>query len=227
MNALRKIAIITLLGTLMMTAPPPPEVRANPIVKIIKEAIKKALKALDLMVQRIQSKTIGLQNIQKELENLLSKLKLKEIAEWTDKHRQLYQQYYDELWKVKNTIATYKRVRQILDKQVKLVNDYHRAWSIVQQDKHFTPKEIDYMYQVYSGILSQSMRNLDEINLVIKALETQMSDARRLEIINRAGAKVDQNYADLRQFNEQNMQLSIGRAKDHDEIEAIRKLYRF
>lgn len=229
MNLSRKIffSLMITLGASMMTVAPVSEVRANPIVKIIKEIIKKVLKALDLMVQRIQSKTIALQNAQRELENLLSKLKLKEIAEWSDKYKQLYQKYYDELWKIRNTIAAYQRIRQILDKQVRLVNDYKRAWNIVQSDKHFTPSEIDYMYRVYSGILSQSMRNLDEINLVIKSFETQMTDAKRLEVINRAGTKVDQNYNDLQQFNEQNMQLSIARAKDAHEVEIIKKLYGF
>ena len=54
-----------------------------------------------------------------------------------------------------------------------------------------------------------------------------MTDARRLEIIDRVGAKVDQNYNDLQQFNEQNMQLSVRRAKDQHEVELLKKLYGF
>jgi hypothetical protein len=46
---------------------------------VIKQAIIKVIKALDLQVQRLQNKTIWLQNAQKTLENTMSKLQLNEI----------------------------------------------------------------------------------------------------------------------------------------------------
>ena len=198
---------------------------AIPIAKIIKEAVKKVIKAVDLMIQRLQNKTIWLQNAQKVLENKLSELKLTEIAEWTEKHRKLYQDYYEELWKVKNTIAMYQRVRQVMDRQVRIVEEYKRCWNIVQNDDHFTKGELEYMYRVYSGIMDESVRNLDQILVVINSFKTQMSDGKRLEIIEAAADEIDQNYLDLRQFNSQNMILSLNRAKDADEMETVKKLY--
>jgi hypothetical protein len=198
---------------------------AIPIAKIIKEGVKKVIKAVDLMIQRLQNKTIWLQNAQKVLENKLNELKLTEIAEWTEKHRKLYQDYYEELWKVKNTIAMYQRVRQVMDKQVLIVNEYKRSWSIVQRDDHFTESELQYMYKVYSGIMEESVKNLDQILLVINSFKTQMSDGKRLEIIELAADEIDQNYFDLKQFNTQNLLLSLNRAKDASEINAVKKLY--
>ena len=198
---------------------------AIPIAKIIKEAVKKVIKAVDLMIQRLQNKTIWLQNAQKVLENKLNELKLTEIAEWTEKHRKLYQDYYEELWKVKNTIAMYQRVRQVMDRQVRIVDEYKRCWNIVQSDDHFTKEELEYMYLVYSGIMDESVRNLDQILVVINSFKTQMSDGKRLEIIETAADDIDQNYLDLRQFNSQNMILSLNRAKDANEIDAVKKLY--
>jgi hypothetical protein len=202
--------------------------RANaaiPIALIIKEAVKKVIKAVDLMVQRLQNKTIWLQNAQKVLENKLNELKLTEIAEWTEKHRKLYKEYYDELWKVKNTIATYQRIRDVMDKQVRLVDEYKRCWNIVQRDEHFTKKELGYMYRVYSGIMEESVKNLDQILIVVNSFKTQMSDGNRLQIIEAAADQIDQNYFDLKQFNNQNLLLSLNRAKDAGEIDAVRKLY--
>ena len=43
--------------------------------------------AVDLQVQRIQNKTIWLQNAQKTLENEMSKLKLDEITDWVQKNK--------------------------------------------------------------------------------------------------------------------------------------------
>jgi hypothetical protein len=166
-----------------------------------------------------------LQNAQKVLENKLNELKLTEIAEWTEKHRKLYQDYYEELWKVKNTIAMYQRVRQVMDKQVLIVDEYRKCWTIVQNDEHFTRDEIRYMEKVYSGIMDESVKNLDQILVVINSFKTQMTDGKRLEIVEQAANEIDQNYFDLKQFNTQNMLLSLNRAKDSHEIDVVKKLY--
>ena len=213
------------LAVILVSQPRAKVNAAIPIALIIKEAVKKVIKAVDLMVQRLQNKTIWLQNAQKVLENKLNELKLTEIAEWTEKHRKLYQDYYEELWKVKNTIAAYKRVRQLMDQQVKLVDEYRRCWNIVQKDDHFTKEELAYMGKVYLGIMEESVKNLDQVLLVINSFKTQMSDGKRLEIIERAADEIDQNYSDLKQFNTQNMLLSLNRAKDANEIDVVKKLY--
>lgn len=226
MNGLRKTFFIMLFGTITLTVTPVQQAHsAIPILEIIRQGVKKVIKAVDLMIQRLQNKTIALQNAAKVLENKLSKLKLNEIAEWTERQRQLYKKYYDELWKVRNTLATYKRIKQILERQQQIIEEYRFTWRMINQDKHFTRSEIDYMYRVYTGILNESVYNLDQILLVINSFQTQMTDGKRLEVINKAGDNIEQNYADLKQFNNQNIQLSMNRAKDEHEIETVKKLY--
>ena len=222
---IRRIFFALGLAVILVSQPRAEVNAAIPIALIIKEAVKKVIKAVDLMVQRLQNKTIWLQNAQKVLENKLNELKLTEIAEWTEKHRKLYQDYYEELWKVKNTIAAYKRVRQLMDQQVKIVDEYRRCWNIVQKDDHFTKEELEYMGRVYLGIMEESVKNLDQVLLVINSFKTQISDGKRLEIIERAADEIDQNYSDLKQFNTQNMLLSLNRAKDANEIDVVKKLY--
>jgi hypothetical protein len=225
MKKAHAILIVAIIGALVLSATPR-EVQAQiPVLEIIKQGVKKVIKAIDLMIQRMQNKTIWLQNAQKVLENKLSEFKLSEIAQWTEKQRTLYKEYYDELWQVRNTIATYQRIRQIMNRQVMIVGEYKRTWELVSQDKHFTSAEIDYMYRVYTGILDESLFNLEQILLVVNSFKTQMSDAKRLEIINQAGEGIEQNYADLKQFNQQNIQLSLSRAKDEHEIQTLKKLY--
>lgn len=223
MQQLKKI-LITLSLTAFMTIVAPQKSDAQ-VLEIVKAVLVKVIKAIDLKIQRLQTKTIWLQNAQKVLENKLSKFKLDEIAQWTEKQRQLYKKYYDELWQVKNTLATYHRIALILQRQKLLVQQYKFTWQMVNQDKHFSPSEIDYMYLVYTGIINQSVYNLDELMLVINSNKTQMTDAKRLEVINKVGDNVDRNYTDLQQFNNQNIQLSMNRAKDESEITTVKKLY--
>lgn len=196
-----------------------------PIEEIIKAGIKKVIKAVDLKIQRLQNKTIWLQNAQKTLENTLSKLKLDEISEWTEKQKEQYREYYEELAKVKAIISYYQRIRDITQKQVRLVNEYQHAWQLIQQDEHFTSDEIEYMSEVYSGILEESLNNIDQITLIVQSFTTTMSDAKRLEIINNAADQVDANYDDLMRFNQQNVLLSLSRAKTSIEVQTVKKLY--
>jgi hypothetical protein len=178
MKRLKKTIIITFLSALMLTATPTQEARAGlAILEIIRQGIIWVIKAIDLKIQRLQNKTIWLQNVQKVLENKLSQFKLSEIAQWTERQRQLYKKYYDELWQVRKALATYHRVALIIQRQKQLVNQYSFTWEMVNQDKHFTKSEIDYMYVVYTGILNDSLYNLDQLLTIINSFKTQMSDA--------------------------------------------------
>jgi hypothetical protein len=116
-------------------------------------------------------------------------------------------------------------VRDIIKKQVQLVQEYAKAFNLSKQDKNFTVDELDYMQKVYTGILDESIKNIDQIQLVINAFATQMTDAKRLEIIHTAGDNIDQNITDLRQFNQQNITISLQRSKERNDIDVVKTLY--
>jgi len=196
-----------------------------PIAEAVKLVVKKVIKAIDLKVQRMQNQTIWLQNAQKALENELSRFRLDEITNWSDKQRALYDEYYKELWKVKSTIAYYKRIKNLTMKQIAMVGEYQRAWRLFQSDKHFRAEEIVEMQRVYLGILDASAKNLEQIMLIVNPGKTQMTDQQRLEAINAAGDRLDENFGDLKQYNNQNMILSLHRSKDLNEIKTIKNYY--
>jgi len=218
---MKKIAIMLVVSLALSMAPTQQTHAVIPWTEII----KKIIKAIDLAVQKVQNKTIWLQNAQKKLENVMSKLKLDEITDWVEKQRKLYKDYFEELQKVKNIIAYYQRIKDLTQKNILLVDAYKKAFALFKKDQHFTPAEITYMEKVYSGILDQSAKNIDQIFIVVNAFNTQMSDAKRLEIIDGAAEQVDKNYADLIQFNTQNKLLSLHRAKDQQDVDVIRALY--
>ena len=196
-----------------------------PVLQIIQGGVKKVIKAVDLKIQRLQNKTIWLQNAEKTLENEMSKLKLKEISDWAVKQKELYASYFDELWKVKNALQTYQNVKDIVDKQLQLVTEYSRAFNLSKQDKNFSAEELAYMQEVYSGILKESLKNIEQVDLVVTSFATQMSDAKRLEIIHKASDNMETNLSDLRQFNQQNLRISLQRAKERNDVDAVKKMY--
>lgn len=197
----------------------------DPILMIIKEGITKVIVAVDLKIQRLQNKTIWLQNAQKTLENTMSKLHLDEIKDWTEKQRKLYADYFDELRKVKMALTYYQRVRDIITQQSQIIREYQAAWALFRQDRNFTKEELDHMLSVYTGMMDESAKNIDQLFLVINAFVTQMSDAKRLEIIDAVSVSVEQTLMDLKAFNEESKMISLQRAVEHGEIEYVKKLY--
>ena len=197
----------------------------DPITVIIQQGIKKVIIAVDLKIQRLQNQVIWLQNAQKVVENTVSKLRLDEISDWVEKQRNLYQDYFDELWKVKDLVGYYHKVKEITSHQILLVKAYKRAWNGIRQDQHFTPEEVSYMRNVYAGILEESLKNLEQVIVVVQSFSLQITDAKRLELINAAADAMQQNYNDMKAFNNQNVQLSLQRSKNAHEIAVIRKLY--
>lgn len=218
---MKKIAMVLVVSLALSIAPTQQSHAVIPWTEII----KKIIKAIDLAVQKVQNKTIWLQNAQKKLENVMSKLKLDEITAWVEKQRKLYKDYFEELQKVKTVIAYYQRIKDLTQKNILLVDAYKKAFALFKKDQHFTTSEIAYMEKVYSGILEQSAKNIDQIFIVVNAFNTQMTDAKRLEIIDGAAEQVDKNYANLVQFNTQNKLLSLHRAKDQQDVDVIRALY--
>jgi len=220
----KKALVLTLL-MLALTTPVKQAQAAIPWAQIIKEAVKRVVRAFDLLVQRRQNRQIRLQNAQKALENTMAKLKLEEIEDWVKKQRDLYQQYYQELKKVKAVVSYYFRVKATLDKQALIAEQYQKAWSLFQNDKHFTSAELAHMQKVYKGILQETARSVELLELVVKSFSTQMSDAKRLEIIDRAAKSTDQIYDELNSFNEENRLLSLSRAGSEFDAKITKELY--
>lgn len=225
-RVMKKYMIIMPLSTMTLFVGLPKGATAQlAVVEVIKAGVKKVVKAVDLKVQRLQNETIWLQNAQKVLENQLSKLKLTEIADWTERQQEQYRKYYEELWKIKSTIAYYKRVKDLTAMQVAIVDEYRWAWGLFQKDGHFKAEELEYMGKVYAGILDESIKNVDQIFLVINSFKTQMSDAARLELIAKAASEMEANLSAIKKFNVGNISLSISRSVSLEETAKLKELY--
>lgn len=226
METAKKYMVILPISAMTIFVSIPKGADAQFIVgSVISSTVGKVIRAIDLEVQRMQNQTIWLQNAQKALENQLSQLKLSEISDWSQKQKNLFSQYYTELWNIKTAIAYYSRISELTQKQVALVNSYNQAWALLKNDKHFNVSEITYMEKVYSGILQASVNDLDQLLNIVHANKTQMPDASRMEIINKTADHMDSNYNDLQKFNSENELLSISRASDENEVLTLKQYY--
>lgn len=191
--------------------------RAQAQIPIIGTIIAKVIKAIDLKIQKIQNQTLWLQNAQKTLENNLHQFKLSEISSWSQKQKDLYAGYFDELRQVKNAISTYGRVKDIISKQALLVSEYKAAIAHSGQDIVFT--------KVCSSILSESLKNLGQLQMIISPGAMQLSDAGRLESIHNTDVKMNELLTDLRQFVDFNNNTAEQRSMAQSDFNRIKKIY--
>lgn len=195
------------------------------ILDAVEAAIKAAIMAIDLGVQKAQNATLDLQDAEKEIEDDLSQTQLGQIAGWEQQQKDIYSEYFDELWKVKTVISYFRQITGIISQQAALVTQYKTAYAEVQQDPHFTPQEVSYMYGVYSGIIAQSVKSVNQILLILQPDSLQMSDADRLKIISRASGEISKQTLDLQNFNDHNIKISMQRSSDLNDINAVKALY--
>ncbi|GGA92965.1 conjugal transfer protein TraI [Puia dinghuensis] len=189
------------------------------------DILREIIVAADVAVQKVQNATLELQNAQKEVENELSKLKLGEIGDWEEQFKDIYTEYFDELKKVKTAISYFHEITGIIDQQSQLVSEYKKAFALIKLDNHFSTAELTYIGNVYSGIISESVKSLDQIIMVLTNFSLQMTDAARLKMIKQASLDIERDTGDLRNFNNQNIQISLQRSRSLQELNAIKSLY--
>lgn len=217
--------LITITAAILISIAPLEAVHADPISEVIKAAITKIIKAMDLAVQRLQNETIKLQNIQKAIENTMAKLKLQEITDWAQKQHDIFSTYYDELKKVRTIIAQYREVRQMVQAQVDLVNEYKSIITIIRQSQQITPNNLRAIENIYSQLLNDCEKNVEVIISVVRSFSLQMSDAARLHLINEATQQIKSTTAKFRSFNQQNIMYILERSRDQHEIETLKSIY--
>ncbi|MDO6433283.1 conjugal transfer protein TraI [Flavitalea sp. BT771] len=202
-----------------------PAGKAEAQFNIIGEILKRVIMAIDLKIQKEQTKTIVLQDAQKQLENNMQETRLAEIAGWVQQQKALYDEYYQELWQVKNVLRYYSAVKGIIGKEARLIDGYKRAYAAVTGDTHFSAAEVGQMISVYKTILDGSVTLVDELQSLINAFVTQMDDADRLDRINELSAGIDRQYRQLQTYTQENILLSLQRAKSEGDMNMIKALY--
>jgi len=216
---------ILLAGLMCVSLMLAAEARAHAQLGIVTGILKRVIMAIDLRIQRKQTETIVLQDAQKQLENLMQKTRLADIADWVQQQKDLYEEYYQELWQVKHALKYYSIVKAMIDKQAWLIAGYKQAYSAVVRDKHFSADEIGQIGGVYQGILQESTSIVEALNTVINAFVTEMDDGERLTIINSLSHRIDRNYRRLENFTQSNILLSLQRSKDEQDLNMIKALY--
>ncbi len=137
----------------------------------------------------------------------------------------LHKAFLDGLMAVSPMVRNYYKAAEIVDYQIKLMSEYHAAYNRFRADDNFNAQEIGYVAKVYGNLLKESLRNLDELLLVITAGQARMSDDERLQAIDRIHAEMADKLMFLRSFNNDTSVLALQRAKERNDARASKSIY--
>lgn len=138
----------------------------------------------------------------------------------------LHKTFLDALLEVRPAVRKYKRVADIINYQVRIVKNYKAAFNEFKSNGAFSSEEITYMGKVYSNLLDASLKNTEELTLVITAGKLRMSDEERLHAIDRIYANIEDQYSFLKAFNNNTVVLALQRKGEKADIEMSKRINR-
>jgi DNA repair ATPase RecN len=137
----------------------------------------------------------------------------------------LHKTFLDGLLAVNPSVAKYKRIPDIIHCQQMIVEQCKRGLARIRTDGELTPDEIRYAERVYSSLIRQSLRNLDELVTIVTATKLRMSDGERLQGIDRLFREMAKNLTVLQSFNDYTHELARQRAKAKNELKTMHNLH--
>lgn len=137
----------------------------------------------------------------------------------------LHKAFLDGLMQVSPAVNKYKRVADIINDQVILVREYKAAFNRFKKNENFTPSELQYLSAVYKNLFDESLKNLDDLTIILTANKLRMSDDERLNAIDRIYAAMQDKLIFLRHFNNKTTILAIQRAKERNDANIISHIY--
>jgi hypothetical protein len=148
--------------------------------------------------------------------------RIKDISEGNFK---LHKVFLDGLWVVNPSIKKYKRVADIIELQGRIVKEYKTNFNRFKHGGSFNLDEINYLSAVYKNLINASLKNLDELFLVITANKLRMNDEERINTIDRIFTDVQDKLTFLRNFNNNTSLLAIQRAKEKNDAQVLGQLH--
>jgi hypothetical protein len=137
----------------------------------------------------------------------------------------LQQAFLDGLMIVSPVVRQYPKVAGIISDQAMLLREYKSALNSFQHDPHFNPDEFGYMMDVYNNLVGGSLKNIEELSMIVTDNKVRMSDAERLRAIDRIYSDSHGQLTFLRQFNNQGYSIALKRSEQANDKQTLKTLY--
>ena len=151
----------------------------------------------------------------------------KTVKDMTEGNFSLHKTFLDALMQVSPAVKNYKRVAEIVEYQISIVKESRNGMNRFIKSGNFSGQEINYFEKVYGNLLNQSLRNLDELTMVITADKLRMSDDERLKAVDDIYEQMQDKLLFLRNFNNTSNVLDLQRSKEKNDVYVSKSFQEF
>ena len=137
----------------------------------------------------------------------------------------LHKDFLDGLLAVSPAVKNYTRIADIISLQERILQEYTTSWSRFKKDSHFTPDELVFIGNVYSGLFSQTVKNLTDLTNMLTDGVYRASDAERLEQIDDLYRQMQGSQLFMSTFGNRTALLSLQRSADQNDYNTVKQLY--
>jgi DNA repair ATPase RecN len=151
----------------------------------------------------------------------------KKVKEMTEGNFSLHKTFLDALMQVSPAVRNYKKVGEIVEYQISIVKESRSGMNRFIKNGNFSGQEINYFEKVYGNLLNESLRNLDELTMVITADKLRMSDDERLTAVDDIYEQMQDKLLFLRNFNASSNVLALQRSKEKKDVYVSKSFQEF
>jgi hypothetical protein len=137
----------------------------------------------------------------------------------------LHQDYFNSLKQVAPAVSSDPKIKGIADLLSAIEQTFDLALSWQKDKAILTTNEISYIQSIYSSLLIECSKKIDELKLAVTPGQVQMTDQQRLSEIDGIYSDMQQKYRFACAFTRQTYGLANARITDQTGQQALKQLY--
>ena len=137
----------------------------------------------------------------------------------------LHADYFNSLKVVNPEIKHHAKVAEITGLQVKIVQNYNSTYRKLQSTDAFSNDELNYIRSVFSSLLDDCEKTLDNVIAVTTDGKLEMKDDERMERIDKLYLDMQDKLTFCNSFSNDAKLLAVSRIKAQTEVKTSRAFY--
>lgn len=187
------------------------------------QSVADCIKQLTLDYEKLASMNSSLQQMYRGFDVLSRGYGM--VKDVSEGNFNLHETFLKGLMAVSPAVRKYPRVTDLISNQANLLKEYKAASRRFTQDPHLSPQVSSYIIDVYDRLAQASLKNLDDLALVMTDSQLRMSDAERLAAIDQLYGESRDQLSFLRRFNDQASKFILQKTFNLNERNALKNLY--
>jgi hypothetical protein len=155
----------------------------------------------------------------------IAKEGLTTIGGFTRGEFNLHTDYFNSLKSVNPEIKRYARIADIIALQVKIVQNYSRTYRKLNSSDAFSNDELAYIGSVFSRLLDDCAKTLDELIAITTNGKLQMKDGERVNRIDMLYLDMQDKFTFTQSFSNDAVSLAASRVKEKIDVQTSSVLH--